>query len=563
MKRFLILLITIILFLAISFDSARITADTSELPSIIFVKQKPVSYTTGTISDIFTNVAGENPSTAQPIGGGLYRLDPDGTLSNLTNLENVAVRDPEISYDAKRVMFSMKQGVRGKWQLYEMNVDGSNLHRVSATNSNDWDPAYLPDGRILLVSDRLDAIAIANQNLPEDYLPEGKLFVMNADGSHIELINSSPHGTFNPFLASSGRIVFTQWDLNDLRANPEDPPDGISYSRFVVWEVTIDGSREGHPIFGEHLIQDFHGGFTEAREIWDGSGQMVATMTQALYTFGAGSIVRFTPRGNPNQVSVDWLTPPESYNSYGESPIGRYRSPYSLNNGTVIASYAPGAVYNGMGTPDFELVVLHDDMTHTVLYNDPEFWDWQPVAIEARPVPQIAQPATLAGYERIAIINAMDVELRDRSADTVPNGDYQDLIAPGTAAFVRIFSLDRPPSPYTGGDPNDQALREHLIGEAPVAEDGSFAAVVPARTMLKWDVVDKEGNVLVTERVWQELAPGEVRTCGGCHTPPTGNGRTTNLALANPANLTSFNLDKNNDGVVDLLNDYYAAIGKQ
>ena len=59
---------------------------------LVFVIQVPVSYTFGTISDIFGNFEGFYPPTDQPVGGHLYRLDPDGTLTHLTDRSNVAVR---------------------------------------------------------------------------------------------------------------------------------------------------------------------------------------------------------------------------------------------------------------------------------------------------------------------------------------------------------------------------------------------------------------------------------------------------------------------------------------
>lgn len=528
------------------------------LPPIIFVKQTPVAFTGATIADIFNNVVGKHPLRSQPLGGGLFRLDPDGTLTNLTPFEHIAVRDPEISYDGTKVIFSMKRGANSTWQIHEINVDGTNLRRISAPNINDWDPNYLPDGRIVFVSDRLDGVARINENLPQDYLPEGKMFIMNADGTNIRLINANPHGSFNPFLSSSGQIVYTQWDLNDLRASPDDPADGISYSRFLIWETMIDGSREGHPIFGSHRIQDFAGGFTEAREIEDANGDMIATLTQTHQTWGAGSIVRFSPRGNPDQESFTWLTPEESYAQLEDNTSGRYRSPYPLADGRIIASYAPGTVWDAGSreAPDFDLVLLNDNGSHQIIHADPDFWDWQAVEVRAREAPQIAQPHTFPEFNGYAIVNTMDIELRNRNAQTVPNGDFQPEIQPRQAAAVAVYMLGRPPAPYAGGDPEDQDLQRMYLGTVPIEPDGSFAAIVPARTMIIWDVVDAEGNTLVAERVWSEFAPGEIRTCGGCHTPPDSSGRASNMALMNPVNLTTLNVDLNNNGQVDLIEAY-------
>lgn len=538
------------------YSSSREDLSGKALPPIIFVKQVPVDHTGGTIADIFTNIQGANPAADQPIGGGLFRLDPDGTLTDLTPYDHVAVRDPEISYDGTHVMFAMKRGARAKWKIYEMTVDGQDLRVLRANDdANYWDPAYLPDGGILFLSDRLELIARANDNIPENKLPEGQLFVMDADGNNIQTINANPHGTFNPQLSQSGQIVFTQWDLVDLRENASLPPDGMSYSRFLIWEAYIDGSREGHPIFGAHLVQDFAGGFTEMRELPD--GDMIATFTKPEFSYGAGSIVRFTPRGMQDEQSYTWLTSEEHYTREASNTAGRYRSPYASLDGRIIASYAPGMVWDdGSGdVPDFDLVLLDETGEHTVLYSDPDFWDWQAVFVEPKEAPQIAEPLTIEGYERYGIINTYDVTVRNRNVDHVVNGDAQPDTGLDEAVAVRVFELGRPIAPYAGGS-GDQELQFRYVGEAPVWEDGSFAAVVSARTLILWELIDEDGNVLVRERALSELAPGEVRSCGGCHTPDNFEGRVSNMALQNPTNLTMLDVDRDDDGIVDLIADY-------
>ncbi|MEO1287065.1 MAG: hypothetical protein AAFV93_04800, partial [Chloroflexota bacterium] len=405
MMRKALVLSTIAVLMILVVSVLQAETETVEQPSIIFVKQTPVDHTGGTIADIFTNIQGTNPREDQPVGGGLFRLDADGTLTNLTeSFGQVAVRDPEISFDATRVIFSMKIGALGVWDIYEMRVDGTEVRKITNGQANSWDPAYLSDGRIVYLSDALDLIARRNQNLPDSHLSEGRVYVMNADGSNAQPINFNPNGSFNPLLSQSGQIIFTQWDLRDLRPNPTAPPDGESYSRFLLWEMLVDGSREGHPIFGAHLVEEFGGGFMEVRELLDGSGDMIGTLTQSLDTFGAGAIVRFTPRGMQDAQTYDYLTPSTTYSAGTTNLNGRYRSPYPLPDGRIMASYADGAVFNGRGTPNFDLVILDDEGGHQLLYGDPDFWDWQAVAIVERPAPLITEPMALDDSVSYAIV---------------------------------------------------------------------------------------------------------------------------------------------------------------
>ena len=45
----------------------------------------------------------------EPIRGNLYSLDPDGTVTAITEFGDAAVRDPEISFDTTRVVWSTRR----------------------------------------------------------------------------------------------------------------------------------------------------------------------------------------------------------------------------------------------------------------------------------------------------------------------------------------------------------------------------------------------------------------------------------------------------------------------
>ncbi|MEQ9266002.1 MAG: T9SS type A sorting domain-containing protein [Balneolaceae bacterium] len=50
-----------------------------------------------------------------------------------------------------------------------------------------------------------------------------------------------------------------------------------------------------------------------------------------------------------------------------------------------------------------------------------------------------------------------------------------------------------------------------------IRPDGSIAAFVPATRALSWQTVAPDGEEIVRERQWVTFAPGEIRTCEGCH----------------------------------------------
>ena len=54
-------------------------------------------------------------------------------------------------------------------------------------------------------------------------------------------------------------------------------------------------------------------------------------------------------------------------------------------------------------------------------------------------------------------------------------------------------------------------------GSVKIGDDGSIAALVPARRAVTWHLLDTDGASQVKERYWLSLKPGEIRTCTSCH----------------------------------------------
>jgi len=139
---------------------------------LLFVKRQP--YMAGHIYDDYL--------TWHP-GGGIYVIenpaDPPekhrvrpviGPTTRETLGEGV-YRDPELSWDARRIVFAFKGDAAGSTSLYEIGVDGTGLRQLTfpcdcevkpdtrriGRGHHDITPCYLPEGRIVFTSPRSPA----------------------------------------------------------------------------------------------------------------------------------------------------------------------------------------------------------------------------------------------------------------------------------------------------------------------------------------------------------------------------------------------------------------------
>lgn len=119
----------------------------------------------------------QNPTHAYAKSGSytvtLTVKDPWGSWA--TDTVKATVRGGQQSAQGKIAFASDRDG---NDEIYVMNADGSNQHRLTDNPTRDWDPAWSPDGmKIAFVSYR-DGNA--------------EIYVMNADGSNQHRLTNSP-----------------------------------------------------------------------------------------------------------------------------------------------------------------------------------------------------------------------------------------------------------------------------------------------------------------------------------------------------------------------------------
>lgn len=231
------------------FSVVACTSPAAITNSILYVTQTPVPYETNAnlIAQTFTSIAstfgnhrGDTLYCAR--GGDLMIRYPDGSVSNLTRgagygtngfqgANAIGVRQPAVHWSGTKALFSMVVGAPTNaaastnqnffWQLYEV----TNLAKGQAAlitritnqppNFNNISPAYGTDDRIIFTSDRpRDGSTNLYPQLDEYFdspIVTG-IWSLDPASGDLQFLEHAPSGSFNPFVDSFGRIVFTRWD---------------------------------------------------------------------------------------------------------------------------------------------------------------------------------------------------------------------------------------------------------------------------------------------------------------------------------------------------------------
>jgi hypothetical protein len=252
MKRYLVLAG----IFAMACSSVSNSAVPSGVSPIVFVTQVPIATDFTTIGSTFGNHLSSMEAVAR--GGDLYIRYGDGKLKNLTGTAGfgvasgmqganaIAVRDPSVHWDGKKVVFSMVVGAPTKqyelatflWQIYEITGLGESETPVikklaNQPQYNNVSPIYGTDDRIIFTSDRPrdnSSHLYPQRDEYESAFTNTGLWSLEPVSGNLKLLNHAPSGNFTPTLDSFGRIIFTQWDhlKRDQQADADKYAGGSS-----------------------------------------------------------------------------------------------------------------------------------------------------------------------------------------------------------------------------------------------------------------------------------------------------------------------------------------------
>jgi hypothetical protein len=485
---------------------------------------------------------------SQP-GPGLVVLDswkenPKETVLLKGKLPTGTVLNPELSYDAKRVIFSFCDATVGKsddvtipthptlvqmWKgydadkvgrrryfIYEATMDGKSVRQLTGTPSDpmetmdnrqsvlieDLDPCYLPDGGFVFASTRSQNFGRCHWGR---YTPSFLLYRADADGSNIRPLSFGESNEWDPTVLPDGRIIYTRWDYINRH-------DTFFQS---LWVTHPDGTATAH-YYGNNSRNPCS--IAEARAI-PGSHKVVATATAHHY-FTGGSIILVDPhKGQDGMTPLTRVTPEVAFpETEGWGMKGVYCNPYPLSEDLFLVSYAPETLASGswLTKNAFGIYLIDSLGGRELIYRDAEFCSFNPIPAQPRPVPRVIPSSLPHQGERQGTtgngggaVSVGTCYVQNVQASTYPLPPIKFL------RINQIFNQPTASAPGRGRVGNE--VVKGVVGTVPVNADGSVAFTAPAGVPLQLQALDENGMAVMTMRSLIYLQPGEKTSCVGCH----------------------------------------------
>jgi hypothetical protein len=435
-------------------------------------------------------------------GSALKAVDLAGGKAVRTLLEcpQGVIRDPEVSFDGKRVIFSMRRDAGDSYHIYEIRSDGTSLRQLTAAEDvDDLDPLYLPDGAVVFSSTREPKYCMCNRHIMAN------LFRMEADGANIHQIGKSTLFEGHSALLPDGRILYDRWEYVDRNFGDAQ----------ALWTVNPDGT--GHAVFwGNNTASP--GAVIDARPV-PGSAETLcvfgschdrpwgalALIDRRLGMDGREPVVRTWPEDAVGLVrEKGW----EIFDAFTSVRL-KYEDPYPLDDQHFLAARMTGEG-DRMG-----IYLLSRTSADVLLHTEaPGCFD--PMPLGPRPRPQ-AIPARRDFERPEGTVFVADV-YQGTPMTGVPRGSVKWLRvveSPEKRQWTR---------PAWGGQGQEApAMNWHdfsnkrILGTVPVAEDGSAYFKMPADTFVYFQLLDERGMAIQSMRSGTIVQSGEYLGCTGCH----------------------------------------------
>lgn len=442
--------------------------------SIIFVVRKPGK--DGHWYANFSYYAADSCRMAYGDGGAKLCLlnRSNGEVTDLLDDPDGGVRDPQVHYDGKKILFSYRKGKGTHFHLYEINADGSGLKQLTDGDFDDIEPTYLPDGGIMFCSSR------CNRWVNCWLTQVAVLYRCDAEGGNMRMISSNNEHDNTPWVLPDGRVLYQRWEYVDRSQ--------VHYHH--LWTTNPDGTGQ---------------------MVYYGNQHPGVLMIDAKPIPGSNSVVSIFSPGHgrcehSGKVAVvdPGMGPDDLASARIINGSDDFRDPYALSREEFLVAKGD------------ELLLMDGEGKTRSIYRLPEadrqkgMHCHEPRPLRPRPrehvIPSKVDPSCEVGKMVVADI------YEGRNMEGIERGEIKDMLV--------LETLPKPIN-YTGGmEPLSYGgtfTLQRILGTVPVEADGSAYLEIPALRSVLFVARDKDGLSVKRMQSFTTVQPGEVTSCVGCH----------------------------------------------
>jgi hypothetical protein len=510
-----------------------------DFDSILFVTMNPAS---GHMCDQYFAWA-----VNQSANGGLYIIagykSGNPRLINITanstvqngrfagkKLTGGAFLSPDLSYDGKTIVFAWSPVTPASemcYHIFKINIDGADLvqltdgtayydpqnyglpYRQTNRSHHDFDPCWLPSGRIAFISERRGGYGRCHP-APK---PTWTLYSMKDDGSDIICLSYHETNEWHPSVNNDGMIAYTRWDYLDR-------DDCIAHH---LWLCYPDGRdpRAPHGNYPRPYTTMAGSSWPDGRTArpsgeWNirsvpNSPKYVATGTgHHAWSFGRLVLIDPTVADDDSMSQLKCITPGPPNMVWEDNGNGGYGTAWPLSEDYYLC-YAEN---NG------NKIILRDrfggeDVIFTSSSATFSMRPIDPIPLRPRQKPPALTTQTWQG-ERAGLPD------HKRATISIINVTTGDMPLPAGARItaLRIMQIIPKYSPIINC-PNvgyaSEALVRLSLGTVPVEADGSVYCEAPVAKEVYFELLDDKGLAIRGMRACTYVHAGEQMSCAGCH----------------------------------------------
>jgi len=448
---------------------------------------------------------------------------------------------PALSYDGKTIIFSFVErcGIREPWprdvfhaftketcfHLFKVGVDGSGLVQLTDGRRNDYHPAFLPNGRIVFVSDRRNIMDRCQTGAAYREFAQacGTMHSMKPDGSDLICISYHETTELFPSVDNNGMIVYTRWDYVDRDfcaahnfwiCYPDGRDGRAPHGNYPYPRHTLDGKwkdgRADRP-WAEYTIKAIPGShryvaIAGKHHISNSRGELILIDLSIEDDNKMSQVTRFH-----NYALMD-----EGFRYHGDMDKGLrssagYTDPWALSEDYMLAAQGSAVwLLDKFGNREMLFSTTRDECNGISDIR-------APIPLQARKMPPAIPTMTYQGQR-------YGKPGHKRATISVMNVYEADFEWPANTKikWIRVLQLFPYPwhSPWQNQPrigPGSGVSARAVLGVVPVEEDGSAYFEAPVEKAIYFQALNEDGMAVQSMRSSTYVHPGENLSCVGCH----------------------------------------------